>query len=334
MVGPAWWVDKWAEEVRDTLDYLGLQHSAGKWLSDGEAAPRGVVLGYEVDLVANTVTVPEEKRQRLLVQLRRLARATCMRRGELSRLVGWLGHLVRVVPAMAPWCGGLYLQTGAFAASTDTRWARISEGAKRCARRWAQWLAEASAGFLFSTWGCTLPTWVIYTDASEWGGAFWTPEKGVVWWEWAKVWPGYKPKAVHINVLECVTLVTALWWWREEVKGRVVRVRCDNTVTLGVVRKGHCTANTQLQEAVYRWGEVLGAASHRAVVRLEWVASKANLFADAFSRDPASPLQVDREAAQWRAIFVQHAPARRLDTDPVLLQTWWSSWTLRLGLSF
>lgn len=333
LVGPAAVVDSWAEEVRDTLDHIGMNHSVKKWNEDGPAAAAVVVLGYDLNLEANTVTVPPPKIARLKTQLRRMRRATSMRAGDVSQVVGWMGHLVRVVPAMRPWCGGFYKQKGAFASRTDRRWCRVSAETKRCCDRWLRWLSEERGGRMFSLRGCTQKSRVIYSDASEWGGAFWCKELGGVYWEWAKVWPGYRPKHIHINVLEAIAMVTALWWWRAEVEGSAVVLRADNTAALGVMAKGHSTTSPHLQEAVYRWGEVLGAASTSAVVRVEWIASHANLYADALSRNPFGVSQVDRTAASWRQLFEEQMPVQCLDQDPALLASWWRSWTTRLRTS-
>ena len=40
LVGPAPLVEGWAETVRNTLDAVGMRHSAKKWLEDGCAARR------------------------------------------------------------------------------------------------------------------------------------------------------------------------------------------------------------------------------------------------------------------------------------------------------
>ena len=89
-------------------------YSAKKRLEDGPAAPAAVALGYWLDLGNSTVSLTEEKRARLMKQLRRLIRATCVRRCDLSRLVGWLGHALRVVPHLKCFMGGLYHHPGAF----------------------------------------------------------------------------------------------------------------------------------------------------------------------------------------------------------------------------
>ena len=331
LIGPAACVDGWAETTRDSLDSISLNHSAKKWEEDGPGAEVAVVIGYLVNLQRNTVSVPADKVARLRTQLRRLVRNRTMRCGEVSQVVGWVNHLVRVVESMRAWCGGLYHQKGAFAHRLSPHWVTISPAAKESARRWLKWLSSGEAGGrLFSCWGCTRPSWTVYSDASEWGGAFWTPTEGVVWWRWEDVWPGYRAKDIHINVLEGVAMVTALWWWRREVEGRAVCMRADNTVALGVVRKGHSASN-QLQAVALRWGEVVGCARRSALVTLEWVASHANLFADAFSRDPCGTSQVDREAAQWRSIGEAMMPVRQLhhlgETG-----TWWRSWMVRLSV--
>ena len=330
LVGPADRVEGWAVKVREVLDQVGMKHSKKKWIEDGEAAEKGTVLGYAVDLEKDTVSVPEAKLKRLETALRRMVRATAMRRAELAQITGWVGHLVRVVPAMKTWCGGLYHQSGAFAKRTDSRWTRVSQGAKRCGRAWLRWLRARSGGVMFAMWGCRMKTWTVYSDASEWGGAFWTRELGGVWWRWEDVWPGFKPKMVHINVLELVALVTAVWWWRKEMRGRVVRLRADNTVALGVLRRGHSGASPHLQAVVERWGEVLGWAQGGAVISWGWVASHANLFADALSRNPFGTSQVDREAAAWRGLFegaMQVKQLRGARED----KSWWASWMKRLA---
>ena len=181
---------------------------------------------------------------------------------------------------------------------------------------------------MFALWGCARRSWTIYSDASEWGGAFWTHEMGGIWWRWVDVWPGFGLRKVHINVLELVAMVTAMWWWRQEMRGRRVVLRADNTVALGVLRRGHSTS-PMLQAAVERWGEVLGWAQGGAVVSWGWVASHANLFADALSRDPTNVLQVNREAAAWRALFVETLPSRQLMGNQED-QSWWLSWMKRL----
>lgn len=330
VVGPAAYVEGWADVVRRTLDQIGLDHSVKKWHEDGEAGECMIVLGYEVDLRRDSVSLPEPKIRRLESGLRRVVRSTSMRRGELAQVVGWLGHLVRVVPAMKPWCGGFYHQSGAFARRLDTRWTRVSRGMKRCGGAWLKWLRARTGGSLFSMWGCHRQAWTIYSDSSEWGGAFWTRALGGVWWRWDRVWPGYINKSIHINVLELVTMVTALWWWKCEVRGRVVRLRADNKAALGVLRRGHSSVSPHLQAAVERWGEVLGWAQGGAVVTWDWVASHANIFADALSRNPQGSTQTDREAAGWRRIFQETTSTLELQATHAD-GNWWRSWTQRFA---
>ena len=320
LVGPLELVDEWADYTKNLLDYIQLDHSADKFASDGPAAEVSMALGYKVDLVKNKISVPDDKLKRLRRALRRILRASCLRRNEVSQMVGWLGHLVRVVPAMRVWCGGFYRQLGAFASRTDKRWVRISSGAKEAARRWTAWLRASEGGSLFALWSCSGAA-TVYSDASEWGGGFWSPQLRLgAWWQWSKVWPGYLPKQLHINILEAVAAVTALWWCRRGITGRVVTCRVDSQVVLGALRRGYSPVEA-LQASVCRWGEVLALSQGEAIVRLDWVSSKSNFIADALSRPPPASAQDD-----WRSLLDKHAQVSQLQAG-----TWFRSWTLRLG---
>ena len=320
LVGPLELVDEWAEFTKNLLDYIQLDHSADKFASDGPAAEVSMALGYRVDLERNKISVPEDKLKRLRRAMRRMLRASCLRRNEVSQLVGWIGHLVRVVPAMRVWCGGFYRQLGAFAPRTDKRWVRISSGAKEAARKWVAWLRASEGGSLFSAWS-TSGAATVYSDASEWGGGFWSPQLRLgAWWQWSRVWPGYKPKQLHINILEAVAAVTALWWCRRGIEGRVVTCRIDSLVVLGALRRSYSPVGA-LQASVCRWGEVLALAQGEAIVRLDWVSSKSNFIADALSRPPPACAQDD-----WRALLSKHSRVSQLQAG-----TWFESWTMRLG---
>ena len=324
LLGPAGQVDGWGNTTRDTMDQGGMQHSAKKRLEDGPAAPAAVALGYWLDLGNSTVSLTEEKRARLMKQLRRLIRATCVRRCDLSQLVGWLGHALRVVPHLKCFMGGLYHHPGAFAARTDRRWVRLQPAAKESCRRWLAWLRRGQATRMFSLWGCVRKAVTVYTDASLWGGACWSPQLGCLWWRWRDVLPGL---TLTINVLEAITLVAMLHYWRPQVEGAPLRVRTDNTAALGAIRRGHSGNSPRLQAAVMRWGEEVSWLGGELCVHLDWVASEANLFADACSRDPLGVSQADRKAAPWRRMLEESSQPPQCVKRP---DSWWHSWMARL----
>lgn len=324
LLGPEGRVDGWGEVTRTTMDRGGMMHSTKKREEDGPAASAGVALGYWLDLKASTVSLTEEKRARLLKQLRRFIRATSVRRGELSQLVGWLGHALRVVPHLRCFMGGLYHHPGAFAHRRDRRWVRLQPAAKVSCRRWLAWLRKGQPTRMFSLWGCRGRAVTVYTDASLWGGAFWSPQLGCVWWRWEDMLPNLH---LSINVLEAITLVAMMHLWRPMLQGSPLRIRTDNQAALGAIRKGHSSDSPRLQAAVMRWGEEVAWLGGSVAIHMDWVASAANLFADACSRNPLGTSQADRKALPWRRLLEES------DRPPQMLRrpdAWWRSWTARL----
>ena len=103
-IGPEALGLEYRETIATVLRRCGLPPSEKKLKEDGPPAPRGKVLGYLLDLDANTA-IPQDKKARLVTQVRRFVRAKSVRRNDLSKLVCWLGHLLRIVPSMRHWCG-------------------------------------------------------------------------------------------------------------------------------------------------------------------------------------------------------------------------------------
>ena len=130
----------------------------------------------------------------------------------------------------------------------------------------------------------------MFTDAStKVGGGFVVKELGVfgefVWSEWEKkFFAGCKASAesdAGINVLEFVTVVIAIVACKEELRGKVVRVRVDNTSAVAWLVKQK-SPNMLCVEWLRLLLSVL--LSHNIQIAVSHIPGKDNITADALSR--------------------------------------------------
>ena len=237
-------------------------------------------LGIELDTVAMTARLPDDKLHRLQSML--LAwqdRKTCTKR-ELLSLVGVLQHVTLVVRL-----GRAFLRRMIDLAKATKEYnhqVRLNREFRSDLQWWRTFLPRWN-GVSFLLPGLkTAPDFTVYSDASgAWGYGAWC-EPSLRWFQgqWPPLW-----RDRNITAKELLPIVLAAALWGPMWQGRAVCFRCDNAAIVHVLHtsKSHEPLVMQLLRGLH-----LFAMEHTFHFSARHIAGKENGPADALSRNHTS----------------------------------------------
>ena len=241
-----------------------------------------VFLGIELDTVSLTLSLPQEKLERLRREIRKWECRKCCTKRELLSIIGQLQHACSVVKP-----GRSFLR----------RMIDLSRGVREL-----HYKVRLNAGFRsdLKWWSCFLPVWngkelmssvtrtgppvVITSDASaSWGcGAFTSTG------EWFQLKLPETWSDIHITVKELLPIVLGVTVWGRAWKGYKVTCLCDNTAVVAIVNSGRSRMDRvmhlmrSLTFFLARWGVSLSCT---------YLPGVENGAADALSRNNLSLFQ-------------------------------------------
>lgn len=239
---------------------------------------RIVFLGFEIDSVAMTISLPDE-RVSTLQRMVEAALGSPSRQWKAREIARLCGSLVSTRPAVRPAYLHLFwlnkdrdraLAGGSWAAS-----ALLSSAARSDLSWWAANLSSQASSPLLQEQA----TWTLTTDSSLSGwGATLQGGQGA-YWEARGFWPAFPKK--HINVLELTAGLKALEAFHSQVQGRSLKWRCDNTPTVFSVRKWKSRNAESLVVLRNLWRL---CRSQGLTLQIEHTPGVSNLRADELSR--------------------------------------------------
>lgn len=269
-------------EVLELFRSLGLAVHPTK----GEAVgtTRMPILGYVLDTARREITLPDSRLAGLIAAAGALTSAACSasRRVSFKALQRFTGKAVSCSLALP--AGRLYLQRlyAAQRGNSHRRSVRLTHGALRDLTWWRSLRSSSDVG---------RPLWlprlgVLTTDASPYGwGGHWddeVPAQGLF---------AETTRHLHINVKEVTAVTLSLLALSAHcgISEGAVALKIDNTVALYCINS--FSSRSPLLVAALRQ---LYAVAKRLSITISgtWVASVANLRADALSRD--------RDRTHWR----------------------------------
>lgn len=288
-----------------------------------EVGHRIVVLGVLVDLPAQTLALPEDKRQDRLARVKAALTAVRVNITDWRSLVGKLQHAAMLSPParllMRPLHAAARRAGGATSSAVNLS---LHPPARAALESWAVLLAGPWPPLRFAkpvAW-----SHLVVTDASEvalgvalrraWG---WAPADAVPVLVGGD--SGERPVHEHIARLELAAVALALAALEGEVQGVVLPVFTDNLNVLGWVNTLSCSARLgetspalldvpQLLTWIAEW-----AVRHDIVLRPFYVRSADNVLADAISRATSRPTagEVQRDSGRFLAAL------QRVTTAPL-----------------
>ncbi len=189
-------------------------------------------LGIELDAVSMEIRLPQEKLQRLKVEITKWKNRKSCTKKELLSLIGQLQHACCVVKP-----GRTFLRR-MISLSASVKELHYRVRLNKEFRSDLEW------------WACFLPTWngvgmmsgvaptdvagVITSDASgSWGCGAFSSEGN--WFQLAlpESW-----STIHITVKELLPIVIGAAMWGEQWRGKTIKCWCDNAAVVAVLRSG------------------------------------------------------------------------------------------------
>ena len=261
------------ERALELCEKLGVPIAVHK--TEGPA-PVLTFLGIELDTVAMTLRLPEEKLRRLQREIGRWTeRRGCTKR-ELLSLIGQLQHACCVVRPGRSFLRRM-IELSKIAKEPHHR-LRLNKGFKSDLRWWACFLSEWNGvnmmtGVIRSECQAT-----VTSDASgSWGCGAFTSSGEWFQLELLESWNG-----VHITVKELLPIVLGAAIWGREWAGKTVRCRCDNAAAVAIINSG----KSKVERAMHLMRSLFFfLASFGVVLVAEHLPGRENGAADALSRD-------------------------------------------------
>ena len=202
--------------------------------SEDKAVPpttRLEFLGTTVDMVNMTIEVSPKRLQELTVELRTwLERKTVTKRKLLS-LIGKLSFVTNCVRA-----GRVILSRliGELPHATETKAITVSVEMLKDIKWWLQFMEHYNGISLLWLQDCLQPNLWLATDACLTGGG---GHCGTQYFHY-KFNSEIMKETGHISQRELFTVVIAVKLWSEQLKGKILRVECDNEALVCTVNSG------------------------------------------------------------------------------------------------
>ena len=232
-------------------------------------------LGFEIDTLAETIRLPEDKLTRAKNEiLILLGKSKCTLR-ELQSLLGLLQFTCKVIVPGRAFLGNLYTLTSG--CSRPFHRIRLSINAKKDLKIWLEFLESFNGVSLYREILFLTPSIHIFTDAAKSLG------HGAVFKnQWFSVpWPSSWWSEQNITFLEFVPIVQALEVWGPTLQNKCVQLNTDNQALAHIINSQ--TSKEDLVRILLR-KLVLLALKHNILVKAAHIPGKLNSLSDALSR--------------------------------------------------
>lgn len=242
--------------------------------SSFKPAQRIVYLGFEIDSVTMTISLSQERKERVENFCRAFSRKSTHPIREVARLIGVLVSCFPAVPLGPAHYRDLEREKVRALKITRGNWdseMRVSETAVTEVKWWCRHGLSSVSPISRPD-----PDLVIFSDASlyAWGGVCGTEKTGGAWTE--------KEKKLHINELELLAAFLALKSFSKGFANAHIRIFVDNTTTMACLNKMGSSKSLSLDnlsKQVWSWCE-----NRNLWLSAARIAGKDNVDADKESR--------------------------------------------------
>lgn len=272
------------------ISQLGFTNNTAKFVAPCTCLS---FLGIELDSIAMTARVPDDKVAQLRSELLRASRREKMTKRELQSLLGVMNFAAKVVRAGRAWMRSLIDLTTQV--RSGHHFVRLTKAAKEDLKWWRILLVKFNKlPFTGSLDRASAPE--VFTDASlSGGGGFWNGDWFRCEWSSRDLDLGN-----HINVLELRTVLRAAQRWGGRWARCSITIRSDNTATVAALN--HYSSRSPAMCRIVREIFFLAVRYDFALACVH-VPGKDNELADALSRwnEPDAEMRFDLALAAWRA---------------------------------
>ena len=242
-------------------------------------------LGVGMDTVSQRLFVPEEKRARITVELKKVLEGENITKKRLESIIGQLENIAKVMQPGRPFISRLRHKLAR--SFTRTRFTRIDSELRQDLKWWVKHI-QAWEGWAFMNvgpWSRMEECSKVTTDAcnigqggtngttGEWFSALWHDH------ELARAWVVSR---ISMPVMELRALVTAAKLWSHQWEGKRILFECDCEPVVVCVNKGH-SRSPQMCELLRELSSL--AIERNFVCRATHIAGADNVHADLLSRD-------------------------------------------------
>ena len=239
-------------------------------------------LGFLLDTNNMTVSLPQEKLDRIASLIHKwLDRRSCTK-SELESLIGQLQHASTVVKPGRSFLRRMIIL--AKARRNPSHYIRLNQSFRADLMWWHMFLRDWNGTSLMSALGRTEPTFTLASDASgSWGcGAFFRSHWFQLPWTPAA-------RSFSIAFQELVPILIAGMLWGGKWANCQVRALCDNQAVVAVIRARYCRDDNlmHLLRCLF-----FVEAKHSFTIVPEHIPGKHNDLADRLSRNRISPSQL------------------------------------------
>lgn len=192
-----------------------------------------VFLGICINSRDHLLSLPLDKAEKALAQLRSFLGKSSPRVGEWQEMLGKLCHLTQVVFAGRPYLSSLYGSLAGILSKHRSRRQRISQEAREDLQVWEHFLAVLTPSKTFGMFDKSSRVGPLYTDAAAkmgYGAVF-----GIKWF--AGVWPHGQWSKLNICVLELYPIYAAIFLWSELLSHETVDVHTDNKALVSILNR-------------------------------------------------------------------------------------------------
>lgn len=228
-------------------------------------------LGVEIDTLNEKITIPSEKIDDILKELRTWQSKRSTTKREILSIAGRLGFLSRVVQHGRPFTRRL------FDASAKLRHLHHRVKVDREIQEDLQWwltFLETFSGIVYMDVH-PRTKFEIWTDACDYAYAAWFPPA------WIQEEFPTEFRDSHINLKEYVAVCAAFFTWASYFRRNHVLVYCDNWATVYILRK-RTTRSKPIMQLVRTF--TLFCANHDISYETVYIPTAENTIADALSR--------------------------------------------------
>jgi hypothetical protein len=232
------------------------------------------VLGIVIDTVASELRLPDDKLERLQIQLRQWGDKAACTRKELESLIGLLNHKCKVVHSGRPFLRRMLDLLHAVPQSQPI--IRLNNNFHADLAWWRTFLARWN-GISFLPPPSLLPETTLTTDVSgSWGCGAWHDN------QWLQLQWDDRARPLSIATKELITIILSCAAWGKAWQGRQVLCRCDNQVVVACLR-----SRTSKDKGIMNLLRCLVfiEATHQCFLHPIYIDTKSNHLADDLSRN-------------------------------------------------
>lgn len=221
-------------------DELGIPHKREKQIWGTELT----IIGFRVDAIALTVTLPEEKKQELLAELDRfIIRAGSKARkkfylGDFQRMGGWMNWAFNVFPLLRPSLNSLYAKTAGIDPAKKYTLLHMNRLISKDLE-WGEKHIKNSSGVLLLReldWALGDADFTVFCDASIVGLAFWIENSNEGFFSPV---PKDIPKEKNF-FREALAVVSAITELVPKLSGQRIVIYSDNENTVAIFSSLGC----------------------------------------------------------------------------------------------